>query len=63
MKHLILLSVFLFTTNLFSQVPTYVPKNELKNWWGFNGNANDESGNGNHGFFLYLPNSNWEPES
>ena len=49
MKHLILLSVFLFTTNLFSQVPTYVPKNELKNWWGFNGNANDESGNGNNG--------------
>ena len=63
MNQFILLFVFLFSTNLFAQAPTYVPKNGLMGWWGFNGNANDESGNGNHGFFLYLPNSNWEPES
>jgi len=49
MKQFILLFVFLFTTNLFAQVPNYVPKNGLMSWWGFNGNANDESGNGNHG--------------
>ena len=45
MKSLTLLFVFVFATNLFAQVPTYVPKNGLLGWWGFNGNANDESGN------------------
>lgn len=30
-------------------VPSYVPANGLVGWWPFNGNANDESGNGNHG--------------
>jgi hypothetical protein len=30
-------------------VPTYVPTNGLVGWWPFNGNANDESGNGNNG--------------
>jgi hypothetical protein len=33
----------------FSQVPSYVPTNGLVGWWPFNGNANDESGNGNNG--------------
>ena len=51
MRKLILLFVFLFSTNLFAQIPSYVPKNGLMGWWGFNGNANDESGNGNHGIF------------
>jgi hypothetical protein len=32
-----------------AQVPSYVPTNGLVGWWPFNGNANDESGNGNHG--------------
>ena len=49
MKHFILLFVFLFSTNLFAQLPTYVPKNGLMGWWGFNGNANDESGNNLNG--------------
>jgi hypothetical protein len=39
----------LFTANLMSQVPNYVPTNGLVGWWPFNGNANDESGNGNNG--------------
>ena len=40
----------LITTNVLAQnVPSYVPKNGLVGWWPFNGNANDESGNGNHG--------------
>ena len=29
-------------------VPNYVPTNGLVGWWPFNGNANDESGNGNN---------------
>ncbi|MEJ6492783.1 MAG: T9SS type A sorting domain-containing protein, partial [Flavobacteriales bacterium] len=33
----------------FAQVPTYVPTTGLVGWWPFNGNANDESGNGNNG--------------
>ena len=43
------------TANVFlpgqvmAQVPNYVPTNGLVGWWPFNGNANDESGNGNNG--------------
>jgi hypothetical protein len=36
------------TANLMAQ-PNYVPTNGLVGWWPFNGNANDESGNGNNG--------------
>ena len=36
------------TANLMAQVPSYVPSNGLVGWWQFNGNANDESGNGNN---------------
>ena len=32
-----------------AQVPNYVPTNGLVGWWPFNGNSNDESGNGNNG--------------
>jgi len=49
MKTLILLFSVIFTTMSFSQVPNYVPANGLVGWWPFNGNANDESGNGNNG--------------
>ena len=48
----ILLSFFLILMSGmgFSQsVPSYVPTNGLVGWWGFNGNAHDGSGNGNHG--------------
>lgn len=39
-----------FATNVMAQnIPSYVPKDGLVGWWPFNGNANDESGNGNHG--------------
>jgi hypothetical protein len=34
---------------LNAQIPSYVPRDGLVGWWPFNGNANDESGNGNHG--------------
>ena len=41
----------LFTTNLSieAQVPAYVAPDGLLGYWGFNGNAIDESGNGNDG--------------
>ena len=37
------------SSSLKAQVPSYVPTNGLVGWWPFNGNANDESGNGNNG--------------
>jgi uncharacterized protein (TIGR02145 family) len=54
MKHsyhfLTLFFLICFTTKLYSQsLPSYVPTNGLVGWWGFNGNAQDGSGNGNHG--------------
>ena len=37
-------------TNIQAQtLPSYVPTNGLVGYWGFNGNANDQSGNGNDG--------------
>ena len=39
----------LAASTAFAQVPSYVPTNGLVGWWPFNGNANDESGNGNNG--------------
>ena len=45
-----LLILFLFGINvLTAQVPSYVPTDGLVGYWPFNGNANDESGNGNNG--------------
>lgn len=52
MKKIILLLAMgaaLTTQTLFAQVPSYVPTNGLVGYWPFNGNANDESGNGNNG--------------
>lgn len=43
------MSFALATQSLFAQVPSYVPTNGLVGYWPFNGNANDESGNGNNG--------------
>jgi len=45
-----LIAVLLLTaSSVFAQVPSYVPTNGLLGWWPFNGNANDQSGNGNNG--------------
>lgn len=44
--------LLLFIGSNFSfnaQVPSYVPTDGLVGWWPFNGNANDESGNGRNG--------------
>ena len=51
MKTLLFLSVFL-TSGLFCQIPAYVPLDGLVGWWPFNGNADDESGNGNDGLVI-----------
>lgn len=44
------LTIILLSNTGFSQeTPGYIPLNGLQGWWPFNGNANDESGNGTHG--------------
>ena len=45
----IIAALLLAASSAFAQVPSYVPPNGLVGWWPFNGNANDESGNGNNG--------------
>ncbi len=51
MKQLLMTTFVIFglAINSNAQVPNYVPSNGLLGWWPFNGNANDESGNGNNG--------------
>lgn len=48
---LIVLSVLLKCSFIShgQSIPTYIPTDGLKAWYPFNGNANDESGNGNNG--------------
>ena len=46
---MVAIAVFGMATIASAQVPNYVPTNGLVGWWPFNGNANDESGNGNNG--------------
>jgi len=48
MKKIIFL-LLIITNTINAQVPSYVPTNGLVGYWPFNGNANDESGNGNNG--------------
>ena len=47
--HNTLAFITLLSTSLSAQVPNYVPTDGLMGWWPFNGNADDESGNGNDG--------------
>lgn len=39
----------LCSIDAISQIPEYLPRNGLVGWWPLNGNATDESGNGNDG--------------
>jgi len=50
-KHLTLALALLtvLCTSVDAQLPSYLPADGLVGWWPFNGNANDESGNGNDG--------------
>ncbi len=49
MKRLLLLITICISSISFGQVPSYVPTNGLLAWYPFDGNANDESGNGYNG--------------
>lgn len=46
---LILICLFSILPSFGQSLPSYVPTNGLVGWWPFDGNANDISGNGNHG--------------
>ena len=46
---LLAMGIGLTTQMIIAQVPSYVPTDGLVGYWGFNGNANDQSGNGNNG--------------
>jgi Concanavalin A-like lectin/glucanases superfamily/Secretion system C-terminal sorting domain/SprB repeat len=49
-RFILLLVIALLTQfTIQAQIPSYVPTNGLVGWWGFNGNANDVSGNGRNG--------------
>ena len=49
-KLLLALTLIFFSSHFMAQnIPSYVPKDGLVGWWPFNGNANDESGNGLEG--------------
>ena len=49
-KFFFLVLVFMgFIHFMNAQLPSYVPTNGLVGYWGFTGNANDVSGNGNNG--------------
>lgn len=41
--------LFISTSVIAQEIPDYVPTDGLIGWYPFNGNANDESGNGNNG--------------
>jgi len=51
-KNVLMTAIAIFglaTIAMAQTVPSYVPTTGLVGWWPFNGNANDESGNGNNG--------------
>ena len=49
MKIIVLIAFVCTAVISYAQIPSYIPSNGLVGWWPFNGNANDESGNGNNG--------------
>ena len=49
MRYLFLSSLLALGLSALAQIPDYVPTDGLVAWYPFNGNANDESGNGNNG--------------
>jgi hypothetical protein len=48
-RKLLTLVIAIVTFAATNTLPSYVPTNGLVGYWGFNGNANDQSGNGNNG--------------
>jgi hypothetical protein len=53
MKNVLLTAAALIcvaSASIGQSLPAYLPADGLVGWWPFNGNANDESGNGNDGY-------------
>ncbi len=48
-RNLLSLLLIVLVASAFAQTPSYVPSDGLVGWWPFNGDAADESGNGNNG--------------
>ena len=48
-SYFVFVLILLVSPIMAQNIPSYVPKVGLVGYWPFNGNANDESGNGNHG--------------
>ncbi|CAN1553115.1 Secretion system C-terminal sorting domain [Flavobacteriaceae bacterium] len=46
---LLVIGLIMTAQMIYSQVPSHVPTNGLMGYWPFNGNANDQSGNGLNG--------------
>lgn len=55
MKSSSLLICISLTINLIAQIPSYVPTGNLIAWYGFNGNANDETSNNINGTAVNNP--------
>ena len=53
MRYLLLSSLLALGLTVSAQIPDYVPTDGLIAWYPFDGNANDESGNGFHGDAQY----------
>ena len=53
MRYLLLSSLLALVLAVSAQIPDYVPTDGLIAWYPFDGNANDESGNGFHGDAQY----------
>ena len=51
-KQVLLMFTALCSLAAMAQVPSYLPTSGLTSWWPFNGNTNDESGNGNNGTII-----------
>jgi hypothetical protein len=58
-KNFLFLVLTVFSLGTLAQVPNYIPQDGLIGWWPFNGNANDESGNGFNGTSI---NSSYETD-
>ena len=50
-------SILFIPIGISQDLPSYVPSDGLVAYYAFNGNANDESGNGNHGTVNAISNS------
>lgn len=60
MKTLLLFGAIALSINAFGQVPNYVPTNGLVAWYGLDNDAQDASGNANHGTLTIAPTADFD---